>query len=115
MSVIHWFRRELRLSDNIALNAATLADGGVIIAQTYSRVLNPVCQCQHYDTIGPYVHTYQLQPAHVPLRYLYAPWTMPAEVQPQSGCIIGGDYSMPIVDHDVQKDKIVRRFKGGRP
>jgi deoxyribodipyrimidine photolyase len=31
MPVIHWFRRDLRLSDNVALNAAIHKHGGVVI------------------------------------------------------------------------------------
>jgi deoxyribodipyrimidine photo-lyase len=115
MSVIRWVRRKLRLSDNTALNAAIREGGGVVIAQPYCRVPIPVRQGRRYDTICGYVHRYTPQLARQPLRCLCAPWTMPAEVQCRSGCIIGGGYPMPIVDHDVQKDKIVRRFKGGRP
>jgi deoxyribodipyrimidine photo-lyase len=115
MSVIHWSRRDLRLSVNIALNAAIRECGGVVITRPSFRVSSPLLLGQRYDTISHYVHTYELLLADVLLRYLYAPWKMPAEVQRPSGCIIGGDYPMPIVDHDVQKEEIVRRFKGGQP
>ena len=84
-------------------------------AQPYFRVFNPVLQGQRFDASGDYVRKFVPSLARVPLKYLHEPWKMPAEVQRASGCIIGGDYPMPIVDHDVQKAEIVRRFKGGRP
>ena len=114
MSVIHWSRRDLRLSVNIALNAAIRECGGVLITRPSFRVSSPLLG-QRYDTINHYVRIYEPLPADVLLRYLYAPLMVPAEVQRPSGCIIGGDYPMPIVDHDVQKEEIVRRFKGGQP
>jgi deoxyribodipyrimidine photo-lyase len=47
------------------------------------------------------------EPAHISQRYLHTP----AQMQRQSGCIIGRDYPMPIADHAVQKGESVRRFK----
>ena len=63
------------------------------------RIYNPVKQAQDQDPQGVFVRRWLPALARVPLPYVFAPWTMPAEVQQVAGCVIGRDYPAPIVDH----------------
>ncbi len=67
--------------------------------QPYFRIFNPTIQGKHYDPDGEYVRRYVPELARVPARYVHEPWTMPEAVQRAAGCVIGRDYSAPIVDH----------------
>ena len=51
--------------------------------------------------------------APVPERYLREPWTMPDEVQRESGCVIGDDYPAPIVDHRRAREEALDRYRVG--
>lgn len=45
----------------------------------------------------------------MPTQYIYEPWTAPASVQKQVGCIIGKDYPDRIVIHEeVSKENMAR-------
>ena len=114
---IHWFRRDLRMHDNPALNAAAHASGGRVIplfivddvvltaartgtdARPYFRIFNPTSQGQKFDPRGAYVRRYVPELARVPDRYIHTPWTMPLTEQRRAGVLIGRDYPEPIVDH----------------
>ena len=47
----------------------------------------------------------------VPDEYLSEPWTMPVEVQREAGCVIGGDYPEPIVDHAQARREAIERYR----
>jgi deoxyribodipyrimidine photo-lyase len=47
----------------------------------------------------------------VPDRYLSRPWTMPEEIQRESGCRIGQDYPEPIVDHAAARRAALARYR----
>jgi deoxyribodipyrimidine photolyase len=46
----------------------------------------------------------------VPDRYLAEPWTMPADLQREIGCVIGTDYPAPIVDHASARREALDRY-----
>ncbi len=80
-------------------------------AQPYFRIFNPVLQSKRYDPSGRYIRNYVPEMARVPDAYIHEPWTMPAPLQNQVGCVIGRDYPAPIVDHATQREVILRKFK----
>jgi deoxyribodipyrimidine photo-lyase len=56
---------------------------------------------QAEDHAGPdyvFIRRWVPELSRVPARYMSEPHTMPLEVQHKSGCIIGTDYPLPIVD-----------------
>jgi deoxyribodipyrimidine photo-lyase len=57
------------------------------------------------------VRTYVPELTAVPDRYLAEPWTMPEDVQVQSGCRIGQDYPEPIVDHAAARRAALERYR----
>ena len=41
-----------------------------------------------------------------------SPWKMPTEVQRKSGCVMGWDYPLPIVDHTLARERVLAAYKG---
>jgi len=74
------------------------------------RLYNPTKQAADQDPDGAFIRQWVPELAGVHEAYLYQPWTMPAYLQERSGCIIGRDYPVPVVDHDAAsreaKDRI---------
>ena len=62
---------------------------------------DPVKHAQLVDPTGEYIRLYLPQLAQYPEEYIHSPWTAPLAVQLKSGCVIGRDYPLPIVDHTV--------------
>ena len=88
-----------------------IASVGVDPAPVYRRLYNPSSQRNKYDPIGTYVRKYVTELKNVPDKYLSEPWTMPDDVQQQSGCIIGKDYPAPIVDHKQAREAALERYR----
>ena len=80
-------------------------------AQPWFRIFNPVTQSERFDAQGAFIRRYLPELARVPDRYIHAPWTLPAAEQQRTGCVIGRDYRMPIVDHAVQRALALALFK----
>ena len=62
------------------------------------RIYSPTKQAIDHDPDGVYRRRWLPELARVPLAYMARPWTMPAEIQRASGCLIGHDYPTPVVD-----------------
>jgi deoxyribodipyrimidine photo-lyase len=80
-------------------------------AQTWFRIFNPVTQSERFDAQGTFIRRYLPELAHVPEKFIHAPWTMPAAGQQRAGCVIGRDYPAPIVDHAVQRAQALALFR----
>lgn len=110
---IHWkwgeryFARKLLdydLSQNVGgwqWAASTGADG-----QPYFRIFSPILQGERHDPDGRYVRAYCPELADVPDRYLHRPWD-----HSERGLLDSGAYPEPIVDHGVEREEALRRFK----
>ena len=61
----------------------------------------PVTFGQKLDPEGLYIKTYVPELKDFPVEYIYCPWLAPLEVQMASGCRIGVDYPLPVVDHNT--------------
>ncbi|MCX7938686.1 MAG: FAD-binding domain-containing protein [Thermoflexales bacterium] len=68
-------------------------------------------QSERFDPDGAFIRRWVPELARVPNEYVHAPHRMPPSLQREVGCVIGKDYPAPIVDHNVQKEEILRRFK----
>ena len=77
----------------------------------YFRVYSPIVFGQKYDPRGEYIKRYLPQLERVPKEYIYEPWKMPKDVQKRVDCIIGVDYPMPIVDHDIARNACLASMK----
>jgi deoxyribodipyrimidine photo-lyase len=80
-------------------------------AAPYFRVMNPVLQSERFDPEGEFLRHWLPALRKVPVKYVHAPWEMPAEVQKACGCVIGRDYPGPVVDHAEAKERAVAKFR----
>ncbi|MFB6241621.1 MAG: deoxyribodipyrimidine photo-lyase [Candidatus Nanosalina sp.] len=80
-------------------------------AQPYFRVFNPTSQAERYDPDGKYIREWVPELKDVPDEHIHEPWKMPEEVQENCGVKIGDEYPEPIVDHDEERKKAVKRFE----
>ena len=80
-------------------------------AAPYFRVMNPVLQSERFDPEGKFVRHWLPALRKVPMKYVHAPWEMPAEVQAACGCVVGRDYASPIVNHAEAKERAVEKFR----
>ncbi|MBL0142272.1 MAG: deoxyribodipyrimidine photo-lyase [Betaproteobacteria bacterium] len=83
-------------------------------AQPYFRIFNPVSQSERFDPEGRFIRRFLPELAHVPGRFIHAPWTMGLFEQQACGCVIGRDYPAPIVDHAAQRVRALALFKAAR-
>jgi deoxyribodipyrimidine photo-lyase len=81
-------------------------------AAPYFRVFNPILQGTKFDPEGAYVRRYVPELVYVPMKYIHEPWKSPLEVQRGSGCIIGRDYPLPIVNHGMARERVLAAYKG---
>jgi deoxyribodipyrimidine photo-lyase len=87
-----------------------IASVGVDPAPVFRRLFNPTRQHEKFDPDNRYVRRYVPELANVPAQYMTEPWTMPQTVQENSGCVIGQDYPVPIVDHKLARQSVLDRF-----
>ena len=80
-------------------------------AQPWFRIFNPVTQSEHFDAQGYFIRRYLPELAQVAEKFIHAPWSMPAAEQQRTGCVIGRDYPLPIVDHAVQRGQALALFR----
>ncbi|MHB8916274.1 MAG: cryptochrome/photolyase family protein [Thiobacillus sp.] len=83
-------------------------------AQPWFRIFNPVSQSERFDPEGEFIRAYLPELARVPMTYIHAPWTMPVSTQRESGCVLGHEYPLPIVDHAQQRLQALALFKQDR-
>jgi deoxyribodipyrimidine photo-lyase len=111
-----WFMELLVDGDEASNNGnwQWIASVGVDPQPPARRIYNPARQQERFDPQGSYVRRYVPELERVPDEYLAEPWTMPADVQEASGCIIGSDYPAPIVDHAQARREALDRFAAAR-
>jgi deoxyribodipyrimidine photo-lyase len=111
-----WFMRMLIDGDQANNNGnwQWIASVGVDPQPFFRRIYNPARHMDRFDPNGDYVRRYVPELRDVPDEYLSEPWTMPEEVQRDSGCVIGADYPEPIVDHlEARREAFERYAVGG--
>lgn len=65
------------------------------------RIYNPVKQGLEQDPDGIFTRRWVPELARVPLAFLQEPWRMDSEMQSRMGCVLGEDYPLPVVDHEI--------------
>jgi deoxyribodipyrimidine photo-lyase len=90
-----------------------IASVGVDPQPAFRRIYNPARHMERYDPDGDYVRRYVPELRPVPDEHLSEPWTMPAELQREVGCVIGADYPAPIVDHAAARREALERYRVG--
>lgn len=107
-----WFMQHLVDGDPAANNGGWQWTAGVgTDAAPYFRIFNPILQSEKFDPHGDFIRRWVPELQNVPNQYIHQPWLMPIETQQQSGCRIGESYPLPIVDHQVAKDRTLAAYK----
>ena len=111
-----WFMRLLIDGDEANNNGnwQWIASVGTDPQPVFRRIYNPALHMERFDPEGKYVRRYVPELRDVPDDYLREPWTMPADVQREVGCVLGVDYPEPIVDHRESRQEALRRYAEGR-
>ena len=79
-------------------------------AQPYFRIFNPVSQSEKFDASAKFIRRYLPQLAGLPDKAIHAPWlARPLELA-SAGIELGRDYPLPVVAHDVARDRTLARF-----
>jgi deoxyribodipyrimidine photo-lyase len=80
-------------------------------AQPWFRIFNPITQSEKFDKEGKFIRSYLPALEHCPIKWIHAPWLMPASVQKSCGVNIGKDYPAPIVDHALARIKTLALYQ----
>lgn len=78
-------------------------------AQPYFRIFNPVSQSEKFDPDGAFIRRYVPELAGLTAPAIHAPWK---HTLGKHGGAVG--YPQPIVDHAVQRDRVLALFKTAR-
>ena len=79
-------------------------------AQPWFRIFNPISQSEKFDPQGKFIRRYVPELNAVPLRWLHAPWQMPALEQQALNVSIGKDYPLPLIAHDQARAQTLERY-----
>ena len=80
-------------------------------AAPYFRVFNPVLQGERFDPDGAYVRRWLPALRRVPPPYIHQPWRMPPALQAESGCRLGIDYPLPLVDFEAARARALAAYR----
>ncbi len=106
-----WFMQQLVDGDPAANNGGWQWTAGTgTDAAPYFRIFNPTLQGKKFDPNGAYVRRWVPELATVPTKFIHEPAKMPLSEQHKSGCIIGQDYPVPIVDHAVARKRTLAAY-----
>ena len=110
------FERKLLDSDWAINNGNWLWLAGVApFSMPYYRIYNPCPDSKsslNVETnLAKFVRHWVPELKDYPSKYIFEPHLAPLDVQVSSGCIIGDDYPLPIVDRKESRAKNLERFK----
>ena len=110
------FERKLLDSDWAVNNGNWLWLAGVApFSMPYYRIYNPCPDSKsslNVETnLAKFVRHWVPELKDYPSKYIFEPHLAPLDVQVSSGCIIGDDYPLPIVDRKESRAKNLERFK----
>ncbi|MEN9866451.1 MAG: Deoxyribodipyrimidine photolyase, partial [Pseudomonadota bacterium] len=79
-------------------------------AQPYFRIFNPITQSQKFDEQGEFIVRYLPQLAALAPKYRHAPWLAPVSELARAKLLLGQDYPLPILQHDVARQATLARY-----
>jgi deoxyribodipyrimidine photo-lyase len=83
-------------------------------AQPWFRIFNPLRQSEKFDPQGRFIRRYVPELASLSDKAIHAPWlASPLELQ-AAGVVPGGNYPLPVVDHEHARARTLARFKAIR-
>ncbi|MFT5642991.1 MAG: deoxyribodipyrimidine photo-lyase [Janthinobacterium sp.] len=81
-------------------------------AQPWFRIFNPVTQSEKFDSSGRFIRRYLPQLNALGNQEIHAPWLVPQMLLQQKNLQLGqgGNYPLPIVQHDVARKQTLERY-----
>jgi deoxyribodipyrimidine photo-lyase len=79
-------------------------------AQPWFRIFNPVAQSQRFDAQGEFIREWVPVLERLSDKEIHAPWLVDAGVLAGKGVMLGRDYPLPVVEHDVARKRTLERF-----
>ncbi len=79
-------------------------------AQPYFRIFNPLLQSARFDSHGEFICRYLPELAALPLRFVHAPWRMPAGDLAACGVFPGKNVPFPLVEHAAARQRCLQRY-----
>jgi len=79
-------------------------------AQPWFRIFNPVAQSQRFDADGDFIREWVPALARLNAKEIHAPWLVSDDVLAEKGVLLGRDYPLPVVDHNVARKRTLERF-----
>ena len=74
-------------------------------AAPYFRIFNPVIQGEKFDPAGRYVRHWVPELSGLPDDWIHKPWKAPASILEKAGVDLGRTYPLPIIDHEVARER----------
>jgi cryptochrome len=103
---------ELLIDDDWAINAANwLWLSCSCYFYFFYRCYSPVTFGKKTDKNGDYIRRWLPVLAKMPAQYIYEPWEAPHSVQVAAGCVVGRDYPVRIVIHEVASKRNMERMR----
>lgn len=107
-----WFMRQLVDGDPASNNGGWQWTAGTgTDAAPYFRVFNPILQGLKFDPLGAYVRRWVPELSGLADKYIHTPWEMPAEQEKDASCRVGVDYPLPIVEHNLARDRVLTVYQ----
>jgi len=79
-------------------------------AQPWFRIFNPLSQSRKFDPQGRFIRRYLPQLAALPDTDIHAPWLASPVALAAAGVTLGGNYPLPVVDHDEARAATLARY-----
>jgi deoxyribodipyrimidine photo-lyase len=106
-----WFMQHLVDGDPASNNGGWQWTAGTgTDAAPYFRIFNPILQSKKFDPHGKFIRSWVPELRNVTGKYVHEPWKLSSEMQEKTGCILGADYPLPIVDHALARERTLEAF-----
>ncbi|MGE7544516.1 cryptochrome/photolyase family protein [Sporosarcina newyorkensis] len=106
-----WFEQTLVDWDaaNNAMGWQWVAGSGCD-ASPYFRIFNPTVQGEKFDGAAGYVKKWLPELESMPEKFVFRPAEAPADVLSTAGVRLGGNYPLPIVDHQAARARALEAY-----
>jgi deoxyribodipyrimidine photo-lyase len=116
--LVDWRKGEQWFADNLLDFDLSANNGGWqwcastgCDAQPYFRIFNPVTQSKKFDPEGRFIREQLPELSGFSNKRIHWPHEASNEEQEQAGCILGKDYTKPVVVHSQQRIRAIDLFK----